>query len=143
MLKSYFTTAFRNLKRHWVFFSINVIGLTVGMTACFLIFLYVSFELSYDNFNKKADRIYRIVSKLRTSSHTDKQFFSSAPMAPNMKIDFPEVQSMVRFQPNSILIRKGDVKFQEEQTLFADSSLFSMFDFHLLNGNAHTALKEP
>src|SRR5438552_8834620 len=114
MLKSYFKTAFRNLKNHWVFFSINVIGLTVGMTACFLIFLYVSFELSYDNFHKKADRFYRIVSELRTSSHTDKQFFSSAPKAPNMKIGFPEIQSMVRFTPNSILIRRGNVKSQEE-----------------------------
>jgi putative ABC transport system permease protein len=143
MLKSYFKTAFRNLKRHWAFFFINVVGLAIGMTACFLIFLYVIFELSYDDFNKKANRIYRIASELTTSSGTNNNYYTSGPMALNMKIDFPEVQSMVRFQPNSILIRKGDVKFQEEQTLFADSSLFSIFDFHLLNGNAHTALREP
>src|SRR5262249_37820026 len=122
MIRSYFKTAFRNLQRHWAFFLINVTGLTAGMTACFLIFLYVSFELSYDNFNKKANRIYRIVSELRTSSGTDNNYYTSGPMALNMKADFPEVQSMVRFTPNSILIRKGDVKFQEQQTLFADSS---------------------
>jgi putative ABC transport system permease protein len=143
MIKSYFKTAFRNLKKHWAFFLINATGLTAGMTACFLIFLYVSFELSYDNFNKKANRIYRIVSELRTSSGTDNNYYTSGPMALNMKTDFPEVRSMVRFAPNSILIRKGDVKFQEEQTLFADSSVFSIFDFHLLNGNPRTALKEP
>src|SRR5947207_12632871 len=50
---------------------------------------------------------------------------------------------MVRFTPNSILIRRGNVKFQEEQTLFADSSVFSIFDFRLLHGNAHAALSEP
>ena len=143
MFKSYFKTAFRNLKRHWAFFVINITGLTAGMTACFLIFLYVSFELSYDNFNKKANRIYRIVSELRTSSGTDNNYYTSGPMALNMKTDFPEIQSMVRYAPNSILIRKGDVKFQEEQTLFADSSVFSIFDFHLLNGNPHAALEEP
>jgi putative ABC transport system permease protein len=143
MIRSYFRTAFRNLKRHWVFFLINATGLTAGMTACFLIFLYVSFELSYDNFNKKANRIYRIVSELRTSAGTDNNYYTSGPMALNIKADFPEVQSMVRFAPNSILIRKGDVKFQEQQTLFADSSVFSIFDFHLLNGNPHTALEEP
>jgi putative ABC transport system permease protein len=143
MFKSYFKTAFRNLKRHWAFFVINITGLTAGMAACFLIFLYVSFELSYDNFNKKSNRIYRIVSELRTSSGANKNYYTSGPMALNMKADFPEIQSMVRFAPNSILIRKGDVKFQEEQTLFADSSVFSIFNFHLLYGNPRSALKEP
>ncbi len=61
MLKNYFKIAFSNLWRHRVFSFINILGLTVGMTACFLIFLYVRFELSYDDFHSKADRIYRVV----------------------------------------------------------------------------------
>ena len=61
MIGNYFKIAFRNLWRHKIFSLINILGLTVGMTACFLIFLYVRFELSYDSFNTKADRIYRVV----------------------------------------------------------------------------------
>ena len=58
MIKNYLKIAFRNLWRHRVFSFINIMGLAVGMTACFLIFLYVRFELSYDSFHSKADRIY-------------------------------------------------------------------------------------
>jgi putative ABC transport system permease protein len=70
MFKNYFKIAFRNLWRHRVFSGINILGLSVGMTACFLIFLYVSFELSYDNFHTKADHIYRIVADIKTSTET-------------------------------------------------------------------------
>ena len=63
MLKNYFKIAFRSLWRHRVFSIINIMGLAVGMTACFLIFLYVRFETSYDNFHSKADRIYRVVRR--------------------------------------------------------------------------------
>jgi putative ABC transport system permease protein len=62
MLKSYFKIAFRSLWRHRIFSLINILGLSVGMTACFLIFLFVRFELSYDNMHGRADRICRIVS---------------------------------------------------------------------------------
>ena len=61
MFKNYLKIAFRNLWRHRVFSFINIMGSTVGMTAFFLIFMYVKFELSYDSFNSKANRIYRIV----------------------------------------------------------------------------------
>jgi putative ABC transport system permease protein len=70
MLKNYFKIAFRNLWRHRVFSLINILGLTVGMTACFLIFLYVRFELSYDKFHSKGDRIYRIVCDIKTPTET-------------------------------------------------------------------------
>jgi len=59
MFRNYLKTAFRNLWKHRAFSFINVMGLTVGLTACFLIFLYVQFELSYEDFNSKSDRIYR------------------------------------------------------------------------------------
>ena len=68
MFENYFKIAFRNLWKHKVFSFINIMGLTVGMTACFLIFLYVRFELSYDNMHGKADRIYRLVSDIKTPS---------------------------------------------------------------------------
>jgi putative ABC transport system permease protein len=66
MIKNYLKIAFRNLWRHKIFSLINIMGLAVGMTACFLIFLYVRFELSYDSFHNKANRIYRIVADIKT-----------------------------------------------------------------------------
>ena len=142
MLKNYFKTAFRNLWRHKGFSIINIMGLAVGMSACFLIFLYVHFELSYDSFNTKADRIYRLVTDVQTPSEKA-SFGSSAPMAVNVKNDFPEVESFVRFNYASLLVRKGIVKFQEEHSIFADSSFFDVFTLPLVYGNPHTALKQP
>ncbi|HTS44754.1 MAG TPA: ABC transporter permease [Puia sp.] len=143
MLRNYFKIAFRNLWRHRVFSSINILGLAVGMSTCFLIYLYVSFELSYDKFNTKADHIYRLVCDVRTPTETINTSSTSMPMAVNIKRDFPEVESFVRIDGASLLVRKGDVKFQEEKSMFADSSLFGIFDFPFIYGDPHTALKEP
>ena len=143
MIKNYFKIAFRNLWRHKVFSFINIMGLTVGMTACFLIFLYVKFELSYDSFHTKADRIYRVVSDIKTPTEVLHASGPAWAVAPNAKDEFPEVESFVRVSNNSLLLRKGDIKFQEENSLFADSAFFQVFDFKLLKGNPQTALKDP
>jgi putative ABC transport system permease protein len=143
MFRNYFKIAFRNLWRHRVFSLINILGLTVGMTACFLIFLYVRFELSYDSFNSKADRIYRIVCDIKTPTETIKAGGPSWAVGPHLMADFPQVEAAVRINGTSLLVRKGNVKFQEESSMFADSSFFQMFDFKLLKGNPHTALNEP
>src|SRR6204780_1331657 len=96
MIKNYFKIAFRSLWRHRAFSFINIMGLAVGMSACFLIFLYVRFETSYDNFHSKADRIYRVVTDTKTPSETITQGITSAPIAINVKKDFPEVEDAVR-----------------------------------------------
>jgi putative ABC transport system permease protein len=140
MLKNHFKIALRNLWRHRVFSFINITGLSVGITACFFIFMYVAFELSYDKFHTKADRIYRLVTDIKTPSETITTDVTSWAFAPNIKADFPEVESYVRTSGGSFLVRKGNVKFQEERTLFADSSFFKVFDFKLIKGNPKTAL---
>lgn len=143
MLKNYFKIAFRNLLKNKVFSFINLLGLGVGMAAFFLIYLYVSFELSYDTFNTKADRIYRVVCDVITPSETINAPVTSAPMAINIKADFPEVEAAARLYPSSLLVRKGDVKFEESQMMYADETVFSIFDFPFKYGDSRTALKEP
>jgi putative ABC transport system permease protein len=144
MFKNYFKIATRSLWRHKAFSFINIMGLAVGMTACFLIFLYVRFETSYDNFHTKADRIYRIVADVKTPSETiTTQGITSGPIAINIKRDFPEVEDAVRLTGDDFLVRKGDVIFQEKKTVLADSTLFNVFDFPLISGNKNTALREP
>ena len=143
MIKNYFKIAFRNLWKNKVFSFINIMGLTVGMTACFLIFLYVKFELSYDSFNSKADRVYRVVSDIKTPTEVLHSNGPAWAVAPNAKDEFPEIESFVRITNDNVLIKKGDIKFEEEHAAWADSALFNVFDFKLLKGNPSTALKEP
>src|SRR5215203_257917 len=143
MIKNYFKIAFRNLWRHKVYSFINIMGLAVGMTACFLIFLYVNFETSYDNFHSKADRIYRVVSDVKTPSETISAGITIAPLAVDLKKDFPEVEDAVRIEGDGFLVKIGNVKFQEERAALSDSGLFNVFDFPLVEGDKHTALKEP
>ncbi|MEO6904756.1 MAG: ABC transporter permease [Ginsengibacter sp.] len=143
MIKNYFKIAFRNLWKNKVFSFINIMGLTVGMTACFLIFLYVKFELSYDSFHTKADRIYRVVSDIKTPTEVLHASGPAWAVAPNAKDEFPEIESFVRITNDNMLIKKGNIKFQEEHAAWADSAIFNVFDFKLLKGNPNTALKEP
>ncbi|HZZ75281.1 MAG TPA: ABC transporter permease, partial [Puia sp.] len=143
MFKNYFKIALRSLWKQKAFSFINVLGLAVGMTACFLIFLYVRFETSFDNFHSKADRIYRVVTEVRTPTETLRTGMTTTPIAINMKRDFPEVEEAVRLGRDGFLVRKGDVKFQEENSVLADSGFFKVFDFPLIEGNRMTALKEP
>jgi len=143
MLNHYFKIAFRSLWRHKAFSLLNITGLAVGMSAFFLIYQYVCFETSYDNFHTRSGRIYRLVTDLKSTAATQHQPSTSMPMAINLKADYPEVEEVVRLNKQNMLIRRGDVKFQEDNTVFADSSLFSLFDFPLLSGNPATALKEP
>ena len=144
MLKNYFKIAFRNLWRHRVFSLINILGLTVGMTACFLIFLYVRFEMSYDNMHSKSDRIYRIICDIKTPTETMKPGGPSWAVGPHLTMgDFPQVEASVRMTGDELLVRKGNVKFQELNSIYADSSFFQVFDFKLIKGNPHTCLNEP
>jgi putative ABC transport system permease protein len=144
MIKNYFKIAVRNLWRHKAFSLINILGLAVGMTACFLIFLYVSFELSYDTFHSKADRTYRIVCDIKTPTEVINASGPSWAVPPNAKNEFPEIESFVRIAGgDNVLVRKGDIKFQEGNTMWADSAFFNVFDFKLIKGNPETALKEP
>ncbi|MBS1935012.1 MAG: ABC transporter permease, partial [Bacteroidetes bacterium] len=142
MLKNYLKVAFRNLWRHRIFSFINIMGLTVGLTAFFLIFMYVKFELSYDSFHPNADRIYRVVCDLKTPTETINADGPSWAIAPHIKNDFPEIESAIRYTNASLLVRKGDIKFQEDNTLFADSAFFHVFGFKLLKGNPATVLKD-
>lgn len=143
MLKNYFKIAFRNLWRHRVFSFINIMGLTVGMTACLLIFLYVRFELSYDKFHPKADRIYRMVTDLKTPTETIKNSGPAWAVGPHLQFDLPEVEAFTRVNYDNLLVRKGDIKFNEDGAIWADSAFFTIFNFPLLKGDARFALSQP
>src|SRR5882757_5325256 len=92
MLKNYIKIAFRTLWHKKTFSFINITGLAVGLASCFLIFLYVHFERSFDRFHHKADRIYRVVGDLKTTSEAEPLHWynTPGPMAAAMRSSLPE-----------------------------------------------------
>jgi putative ABC transport system permease protein len=142
MLKNYFKTAFRYFWTHKIFSGINLIGLATGLCVCFFALLYVHFELSYDNYNKKADRIYRLVTDVKTSAGTNYES-ASAPVGPALQAAFPEVQAATRVFLDYLIVQKDQNNFGEEPIAYADTSLFSVFTLPLVRGNASTVFDKP
>lgn len=151
MLKSYITIALRNIFRNKVYSAINITGLAIGMAACFFIFLYVRFELSYDKFHKNADRLYRVPMSFQEGSNG---IATTHPaVGPAMKAEFPEVVEFARlakpttFSANSTMWytnEKGQKKiFNEANYYIADASFLTMFSFPFIEGNPATALTAP
>ncbi|MCP4727103.1 MAG: FtsX-like permease family protein, partial [bacterium] len=128
-----------------VYSAINISGLAAGISCFLLIMLYISDELSYDSFHEKGDRIYR-VSEIYTQSG-DIQIIanSSGPWGPGMLFEFPEVINYVRLKPplTKYLVTYEDKHFYEERFVFADSTLFDVFDFKLIDGDKREVLNEP
>jgi len=142
MLRNYFVTAFRYLLKQKVFSVINLVGLTVGLCVCYFALSFVFFELSYDGYHEKSDRIYRLVTNVETANGTD--FLSTtAPMGPAVQAVFPEVESAARIFLDHLIIQKDQEQFADEKIAYVDSSVFSIFTFQLLSGNPATALQAP
>ena len=145
MLKNYLKIAYRNLLKNKVFSLINILGLAIGMAACLLIIHYVRFEMSYENFHKNADNIYRVTLDYYNGSEyvvTDCETYG--PLGPMLKDQMPEVLDFVRMHHNDVPeVKVGDQKFFEERTYFADSSAFTVFSYDVLSGEPATALSYP
>src|SRR5476649_1547718 len=98
MIKNFLKTAFRSLLKNKGFTFINVFGLALGLAACLLIVFYVFDELSYDRYNAKADRIYRVNGDIKFGGDANSYAVTPAPLAAALKNDFPEVEQVVRLR---------------------------------------------
>lgn len=143
MIRNYFKIAFRNLWRHRGFSALNISGLAIGMAAGFLILLYVGFELSYDTMHSRGERIYRVVSDIKTPSDEYKMPLVDWSALGTLEPHFPEIASSTRVLDLGLIVQKGNENFLEEKSLAADSTFFKIFDFKLIQGNPETVLKAP
>jgi putative ABC transport system permease protein len=144
MFKNYIKIALRNLWKNKGFSAINIIGLAIGLATCLLIMLFVLDELSYDRYNKKANRIYRVDGDMKFGGNHYILAVAPDPMGPTLKKDFPQVEQYVRFRGNGgILIKKGNENVQENNVIYADGTLFDVFTLPMIDGNPQTALQEP
>lgn len=144
MFENYFKTAWRNLMKSKVFSLINVLGLTIGITVCMMIFLFVMNEFSVDRFHKNADRIYRVTRGFENEGKYGSVSYLSGMHAPALLNDFKgEIKKAVRVNPRSYLVTVGDKSFQENKVYDVDADFFDLFSFPLLAGNVATVLKDP
>ncbi len=144
MFKNYLKIAVRNLWKNKVFSATNILGLSIGIATCLLITLYVSDELKYDQYNDKADRIYRVNVDLKFGGVEQKFAVASAPLAFTMRSEYPQIENVVRFRNyGPSVVKKGQQNIQESRIIFADSTLFSVFTLSMIAGDPATALKEP
>jgi putative ABC transport system permease protein len=143
MLKNYFITAWRNLRRHSIFSFINVSGLALSFAAVWLIALFVAHELSYDRYHEKAGRVYRMVSHGKWGTEKFDITGTSGLTAAAMKNDFPEVEDVVRIHAEGGgILTYEDKTIKEGNMFFSDPSFFTVFTWHFLSGNIH-ALEKP
>lgn len=144
MLKSYLTTAWRNIRKNKVFSFINVIGLSIGMAACLLILQYVNFELSYDQFNKNIGDLYRVANdRYQNGKLIQHGTITYSAIGKALQDDYPEVINHVRVNPNGGIISYQDRKFADQDVTAVDNSFFDMFSYPIVAGNEKTPLKDP
>jgi len=143
MLLHYWKTGRRFLARHLSFSLINILGLSVGLASCLLIYRYVHFELSYDRYNTKFDRIVRVTTILHSPETNLSMAVSPIPMAGMLLRNDPALESAVRVEPTQITVKKGVELFKEDDFCYSEQSLFSVFSFSFLEGLAAGALTGP
>lgn len=149
LLPNVLKVTFRNFKRQPGYSFINITGLAIGMACCFVIFMYVSNELSYDKFHEKAERIYR-VDQTNMWANFEGKFGSTGPgVAGVLKAELPEIETVLRvnnpadwlvtIQSNTSELRY----FEEPRVLAADSTFFTVFTMEFLEGNPTKSLNAP
>src|SRR6187402_517593 len=145
MLKNYYKVAIRNILKYKLFSAINILGMTIGITSCLMIVLYVTHELSYDTFHPDADRIFQVGLNGKIGGQDIRVSNTCPPMAEALVADIPGVESSTRIasmfgQP---VVRNGEKIFSEEKVFFADSNFFEFFGYRLKEGDVKTVLKDP
>jgi len=142
MFKNYLKVAFRSIAKNRFFSVINIAGLAIGMAVCFLIMVWVQYELSYDKFHKKIDRTYMIFVKQKHSAGTMTISMSPAPLAEALKEKYPEIISAARFGllENVPVIRNENKFFAEGAAV--DPQFLEMFTFPLVSGDLETSLED-
>lgn len=144
MFRNLLKTTVRYIRKHAGYSILNILGLTLGITSALFIIIYVSDELSYDRWHEKADRIYRVSSRI---TETDDQFtwiVAQIPFGPQVARDYPEVESFTRFinMPRAAY-KFEDKEYIEENFFYADSTVFDIFTYKVIKGEVKSAVRDP
>lgn len=144
MITNYLKTGLRHFGKDWFYSILNILGLAIGIASCVICYLHIDFELSYDQFHGKKDRIFRLVTG--DIQQDDYWVRMAAPILPVIKEQFPEVEEYVRianlsWDPKDI-VKYEDKAFNEDHFLLVDPSFFTIFDYDLVSGSAESVLSD-
>jgi putative ABC transport system permease protein len=144
MIKDLLKHSIRSFGRQKNYVLINVLGLSIGIACSLLISIYVIYELSYDSFNEKSDRIYRVILDGKIGGQEVQVSSTASPIGPTMLQEFPEVEDYTRLNVwGSTILKVEENNFTEDAFMEVDSSFFRIFTIPLLKGNLRTVLDAP
>lgn len=148
MFLNYIKVAFRNIRRYKTYSLINITGLSLGISACIFIILYIHFELSYDKFFKNSSQICRMTNEIYLGDTYRNIVSTPGPAGPAFMDEIPEILNYTRIVPlrrndPSVQVLKSSEVFEEKNIFLADSSFFEIFNHTFIIGNSEAALKNP
>jgi len=146
MLKSILRIALRHLRKRKGYAALNIIGLTAGIACCLLIFEYVAYERSYENFNPNADRIVRVQDEEFQHGKMVVPCASAVPaLGPALRKEVPEVEKVCRLNNMGMMVGNDarNIRFKENKVYYVDPEMLDIFAVPLLSGDAWTALSAP
>jgi putative ABC transport system permease protein len=135
MLSNFFRFTFRQMARQKGFTFINLLGLTIGLTSCILIGLFITDEFGYDRFHANGDHIARVTMEYGNGGSSTEAATTGTKVGPQFKRSFPAVEDYVRTYRNPAIITSGAEHFNEKEFLYADPSFFSIFSFPIIKGD--------
>ncbi len=144
MIKNFILSTLRNIYKNKIYAFINIFGLSIGIASAIFILIFIFNELSYDRYHKNGDNIYRLYIDGNLEGTVLKGAYSAIPSGPAFREEVPEVKEFCRMkETGQRVIKYNDSKFLEEKFVFADSSVFKIFDIDLIAGDPDKALSEP
>ncbi|WP_234573193.1 ABC transporter permease [Rhodohalobacter sp. 614A] len=144
MLINYIKIAWRNLIRDRTYSFINIAGLTIGLSACLLLVLFARYELSFDTFHEKSDRIYRMTSVAETENEVIERAYTPVPLVQALKDELPEVEMATHLsRTNSARIEIEDQTVTIEDFYWTDQNFFDIFSVSVIEGNEPEFLSNP
>jgi putative ABC transport system permease protein len=144
MIKNYIKVAWRNILKNKGIFSINIVGLALGIASCLIITLFVVDELSYDRYNERADEIVNVVFKAKINGEEIKEGAVMAPVGRTLKQEFPEVLDATRIRNNGMpKITVENRSYREDRFAYVDSNFFNIFTLPIIEGDKNNPLQEP
>ncbi|MEO0571937.1 MAG: ABC transporter permease [Bacteroidota bacterium] len=144
MLKNNIKIAWRNILKNKGIFSINILGLTLGIASCLIITLFVVDELSYDRYNERADEIVNVVFRAKVNGEEIKEGAVMAPVGATFKKEFPEVLDATRIRNiGTPKIMVENQSFRDGRFAFVDPNFFNVFTLPIIEGDSKSPLEEP
>lgn len=144
MIRNYIKSALRNIVKNKFYSILNILGLTVGLTAFIFLYLHINDEMSYDAYHENAKRIHRIESNFFIAGKSEMFAIVPVPMGPALQLEYPEVESVVRiYGAGNTLFRNEEKESYEENFYFTDSTFFQVFTHNMIMGDPDKCLVEP